>query len=96
VLAGDATGVSQALQARCDVAFGQDVSACKSVIQSTPADRPWLMPDQTMTSTTRGEQLGFSIPTQPADAVSVIAYEPPGYTDVLDGSMLAFKLLVFC
>jgi hypothetical protein len=43
-----------------------------------------------------GRAAGVLHSPQPANAVSALAYEPPGYTEVLDGSMLAFKLLVFC
>ena len=96
VLGGDATGVTHPAPGRCDVVFSRDVSDCRSDIQSSAADGSWLMPGQTMISTTVGEQFSFSFGGLAPNAVAVIAFQPPGTTDVLFGAMGAFKLLVFC
>ena len=95
VVAGsDATGVTQDAPGQCDIQFGQDVSGCRSFIQSTGADNRWNMTTQTMTSTTPGEQKSFALGLA-ADEVGVLAFDATG-ADVIDLSMGAFKLLVFC
>jgi hypothetical protein len=54
------------------------------------------MTSQTLIATTGGEQFGFGLLGLAPNAVAVVGFQPPGYTDVLFGSMGAFKLLVLC
>jgi hypothetical protein len=91
-----ATGLTHPAPGRCDVDFNRDVSSCRSVIESSAAAGSWLMTSQTLIATTTGEQFGFNFGNLAANAVAVIGYQPPGYTNVLFGSMGAFKLLVLC
>jgi Collagen triple helix repeat (20 copies) len=91
-----ATGLSHPAPGRCDVDFNRDVSGCRSVIESSAADESWLMTSQTLIATTTGEQFSFGFGGLAPNAVAVIGYQPPGYTNVLFGSMGAFKLLVLC
>jgi hypothetical protein len=74
----------------------REISArAKVLIQSYPGDNRWSMPAQTMTSTTKAEQLGIVFSGLNANAVAVSAFDATG-DDVFNVNVGAFKLLVFC
>ena len=91
-----ATGISTPAAGRCDVTFNRNLTGCVTDIQSSPAPSSWLMPSQTLLSSSSAEQFGFSFDDLGPNAVAVIGFQGTSETDLLTGQFGAFKLLVFC
>src|SRR3954465_10311386 len=96
VVGGAAAVVGHATPGRCDVGFSRSVSTCTSVVQSTNDPNPWIMAVNTLTSSTTGEDIGYTFEAHYPNTVVVTGYAGSPPSSVPLSSFGAFKLLVFC